>query len=125
VSDPVLVPLGAAGGRSRWTVNHGGQIYAVFVHDGEIVVTDGQCPHRRGPLHEGIVRDGAIVCPWHWYAFDLATGSCRTAEMYALRRYRVVLADGEAFAEIPSSARRSWSAILRAHAASESSADGQ
>jgi nitrite reductase/ring-hydroxylating ferredoxin subunit/uncharacterized membrane protein len=30
-----------------------------------------RCTHRGGPLHEGELADGCIVCPWHDSAFDL------------------------------------------------------
>jgi nitrite reductase (NADH) small subunit len=37
-------------------------------------VLDGVCPHEGGPLGEGIVEDGKVVCPWHGYPFDVHTG---------------------------------------------------
>ena len=39
-----------------------------------IAVLDGTCPHEGGPLGEGIVEDGRVVCPWHAYTFDPRTG---------------------------------------------------
>jgi nitrite reductase/ring-hydroxylating ferredoxin subunit len=41
---------------------------------GTVAVLDGVCPHEGGPLGEGIVEDGRVVCPWHAYAFDPRTG---------------------------------------------------
>ena len=35
---------------------------------------DGTCPHEEGPLGEGTIEDGRVVCPWHSYAFDVRTG---------------------------------------------------
>lgn len=32
------------------------------------------CPHRGGPLGQGIIEDGKIICPWHAWAFDVKTG---------------------------------------------------
>jgi nitrite reductase/ring-hydroxylating ferredoxin subunit/uncharacterized membrane protein len=34
-----------------------------------------RCSHRGGPLHEGDIHDGTVVCPWHQSAFDLTDGS--------------------------------------------------
>lgn len=116
--DPVLVPLGAANGRTRWLIQHGGRSYAVFERDGSLVVVDALCPHRRGPLIEGLIRDGAIVCPWHGYAYDLSTGRCRTSRAYRLNTYPVVERDGAMFVELPVIKPRSWLSLLRAHAAS-------
>lgn len=42
----------------------GGQTYAI----------GGACPHAGGPLHEGVLADGLVVCPWHKAAFRLDTG---------------------------------------------------
>lgn len=40
-----------------------------------IVAFADRCTHRGAPLHEGEVRDGCIVCPWHDSAFSLDDGS--------------------------------------------------
>jgi NADPH-dependent 2,4-dienoyl-CoA reductase/sulfur reductase-like enzyme/nitrite reductase/ring-hydroxylating ferredoxin subunit len=33
------------------------------------------CPHAGGPLAEGVIHDGAVICPWHKAAFRLDTGA--------------------------------------------------
>jgi len=38
--------------------------------------SDGQCPHRGGPLGEGDIIGDEIVCPWHLWGFNLHTGIC-------------------------------------------------
>jgi nitrite reductase (NADH) small subunit len=115
--EPVLVPLERPAGRSQWTFEHAGRGYAVFDVGGELHVTDGLCPHNGGPLADGLVRDGVVTCPWHWYSYELGTGRCRTAPGYELRRYRVVHDGGQAYAVLPPAAPpRAWSQILRAHA---------
>lgn len=104
-----LVPLGAPRGRRAWTLKHNGRNYAVFDLDGELQVTDAACPHNGGPLARGLVRDGIVTCPLHWYRFELRTGECRTAAALRLRTYRVVSQGGRAYAELPDEVRRpSW-----------------
>ncbi|GAA3764997.1 hypothetical protein GCM10022270_25800 [Terriglobus aquaticus] len=44
--------------------------------DGTLAAVDNVCPHRAGPLAEGWIEDGKIVCPWHAWGFDLKTGAC-------------------------------------------------
>ncbi len=39
-----------------------------------IAILDNACPHRMGPLAEGWLEDGKVICPWHAWAFDLSTG---------------------------------------------------
>jgi nitrite reductase [NAD(P)H] small subunit len=112
-----LVLLEPPEGRTQWAFSHAGRSYAVFTVGGELHVTDGACPHNGGPLAEGLVRDGFVTCPWHWYSYELATGRCRTAVGYELRRYPVVLVGGRPHVSLPAAApARSWSEILRAHA---------
>jgi nitrite reductase (NADH) small subunit len=116
-----LVPLPELDERGRAVFAHDGRPYAVFTllgeeGAGEVVVTDGACPHRGGPVGLGLQRDGAVVCPWHWYTFDLATGRCLTAAERPLARYPVEHVGGRLHARLRPVPRPSWSALLRAHA---------
>jgi nitrite reductase/ring-hydroxylating ferredoxin subunit/uncharacterized membrane protein len=61
-----------------------GESKAVDVADVSVMVTRRQgrvyalrdrCCHRGGPLHEGEIEDGCVVCPWHASAFRLEDGS--------------------------------------------------
>jgi nitrite reductase (NADH) small subunit len=51
-----------------------GRSLCVANFEGTICVLDGTCPHEGGPLGEGSIEAGKVVCPWHAYAFDLRTG---------------------------------------------------
>lgn len=54
----------------------GGQAVAVFhTRAGEVFATQAQCPHKAGPLADGMLGDATLVCPLHEWRFDLATGS--------------------------------------------------
>ncbi len=57
---------------------------------GELAAVDNVCPHRAGPLSEGWLEDGKVVCPWHAWAFDLKSGECleerSQVKVYAVRR---------------------------------------
>lgn len=41
---------------------------------GEILAAQAFCPHLDGPLYEGTIVGEHIVCPWHFWRFDLRTG---------------------------------------------------
>jgi nitrite reductase (NADH) small subunit len=41
---------------------------------GRYAAVDNVCPHRGGPLAEGTLEAGKVLCPWHMWAFDLETG---------------------------------------------------
>lgn len=116
-----LIPLGAdrPPGASAWVVRApDGRSFAVFDVDGVLRVTDAVCPHNRGPLDQGWVRDGTtLVCPWHWYRFDLDSGVCATNPDYRLRTYPVHDRDGVPVADVGEPpAALSWAERLRAHA---------
>ena len=123
MSDPSsagsLVPLPPLDDAGRGAFTHGGRGYAVFTTDDGVVVTDAACPHKGGPLAEGLVKDGAVRCPWHWYTFDLATGECRNANEAALRRHEVVDVGGVPHARVVPPVTRSWADRLRSHARGE------
>lgn len=42
---------------------------------GRVLALADRCTHRGGPLHEGQLDDGCIVCPWHASAFRLTDGA--------------------------------------------------
>ena len=65
--------LPAAGNVKEFTVE--GRALCVANVDGAICVLDGTCPHEGGPLGEGSIEGGKVVCPWHAYAFDVRTGA--------------------------------------------------
>ncbi len=120
--EPVtLVPLDAERppGASAWVVRApDGRRFAVFDVPGGLRVTDAACPHNRGPLDQGWVREGStLICPWHWYRFDLDSGACATNPDHRLHVYPVLDRDGVLVADVgdPPPAR-SWSERLRAHA---------
>jgi len=63
---------------------------AVFrTRTGEVYATQASCPHREGPLADGLVGGRCIVCPLHGFKFDLATGAaighaCGDLAVYAV-----------------------------------------
>jgi nitrite reductase (NADH) small subunit len=52
----------------------GEKLLCIANSGGSISAMDNVCPHRGGPLGQGIVEDGKIICPWHAWAFDAKTG---------------------------------------------------
>jgi nitrite reductase (NADH) small subunit len=52
---------------------------ALFRTRGAWYALDAICPHRGGPLADGIVCDRSVICPLHDRRFDLATGAPLTA----------------------------------------------
>jgi nitrite reductase (NADH) small subunit len=59
------------------------------------------CPHEGGPLADGWVEAGAVVCPWHGFDFDLTTGRCRVDADLAVPVYPVRVEAGAVEVDIP------------------------
>lgn len=83
------------------TAETGSGPVAVFRSRGVYHAVAAVCPHRGGPLAEGQIEEGAVVCPWHAWAFDLATGECRTSPGARARTYPVRVEGGTVWVEIP------------------------
>jgi nitrite reductase (NADH) small subunit len=49
---------------------------ALFRAGDEVHVYVNSCPHKGGPVGEGLVVDGIVTCPWHGSQFEVATGAC-------------------------------------------------
>ena len=82
-------------GRGKaFTVN--GKRIAVFNADDEnFYALNNACAHALGPLARGRVRNGAVICPVHSYAYDVTNGRCHTDERLRVRSYEVLVEDGE------------------------------
>ena len=49
---------------------------ALFHTANGFFAADNTCPHRGGPLSEGDVLGNEIVCPWHFWTFNIESGAC-------------------------------------------------
>jgi nitrite reductase (NADH) small subunit len=61
-------------GEGRTFAIEGLEIAVFRARSGEVFATQASCPHANGPLADGFVGNGIVVCPFHAYRFDLATG---------------------------------------------------
>jgi nitrite reductase/ring-hydroxylating ferredoxin subunit/DMSO/TMAO reductase YedYZ heme-binding membrane subunit len=60
-------------GRGR-TVCLAGERVAVFRYEGKVSAVSNACRHQNGPLGEGKIVGGCIVCPWHGYEYEPSSG---------------------------------------------------
>jgi nitrite reductase (NADH) small subunit len=86
------------------TFEAAGRKLAVFHNrDGRVFATEAVCPHRGGPLADGLVGDGAVVCPLHEWRFDLTTGKTQNGACDLHVYPTAVAADGRITVEVPGS----------------------
>ncbi len=71
-----------------------GRTVAVFhTQAGEIYATQPHCPHRQGPLADGLMGGATIVCPLHDRVFDLKTGCGLSHENLTIKTYPLRVSD--------------------------------
>ena len=59
----------------------------------EVFATSNTCPHKGGPLSEGIVHDRRVTCPLHNWVFSLETGQAQGADTGQIATYPLRLQD--------------------------------
>lgn len=79
-----------------------GRKVAIFRVDGQLRAIDDVCPHRGGPLSDGDVEDGYVLCPLHAWAFSLETGEMRGNASCRVPVYEVREAEGVVYLRPPS-----------------------
>ncbi|HEX6465735.1 MAG TPA: Rieske (2Fe-2S) protein [Terriglobales bacterium] len=55
-------------------ISVGDRVICVANIGGAISAMDNVCIHRGGPLGQGSIENGKIVCPWHGWQWDPKTG---------------------------------------------------
>ena len=61
-------------GEGREFLVNGTKLAVFHLRDGSVYATQAECPHRQGPLADGLTGNGIVVCPFHAWKFELATG---------------------------------------------------
>lgn len=66
-----------------------GRVAVFRTAEDRIFAIDDRCPHRGGPLSQGIVHGAAVTCPLHNWAISLETGKALGADEGAVRTIEV------------------------------------
>src|SRR5262245_48910656 len=74
---------------------------AVFrTSHGAILAVEDKCPHKGGPLSEGIVSDACVTCPLHGWTVSLVTGGALAPDRGRTRTIPTLVDDGEVFVHV-------------------------
>lgn len=68
--------------------------------NGSFSAMDNVCLHQGGPLGQGIIENGKVVCPWHGWAYDPKTGEATHKANAKLAVYPLKIEKGEVLVEI-------------------------
>lgn len=66
----------------------------------EVFAVKDQCPHRNGPLSQGIVHGNQVTCPLHGFKIDLASGEAVLPDKGCVRTYATKVEDGRVFLKL-------------------------
>ena len=71
---------------------------AVFrTMDDKVFAIEDRCPHKGGPLSQGIVHGAQVTCPLHSWVFSLETGEAQGADEGKVRTIALNVVDGRIF----------------------------
>lgn len=65
----------------------------------KVFAIDDECPHKAGPLSNGIQHDERVTCPMHNWVFDLNTGQALGADEGSVKTYGIKVQDGRILIE--------------------------
>jgi nitrite reductase (NADH) small subunit len=78
-----------------------GRAILVALVDGVPYAMSDTCPHNGASLVEGVMRDGCITCPAHFWRFSIRDGTKQSDPRIAVPTYRCWIEDGCIEVEVP------------------------
>jgi Ferredoxin subunits of nitrite reductase and ring-hydroxylating dioxygenases len=89
-------------GSRRLCGSHFGRPIAVFrTGDDRVFALVDECPHKKGPLSEGIVAGDTVACPLHGMVIGLSDGVAVAPDEGAVETLSVSVVDGEIYLHLP------------------------
>jgi nitrite reductase (NADH) small subunit len=76
-----------------------GKTLCVANVDGQFYAMDNECLHRGGPLGQGMIEDGKVVCPWHGWRWDPRTGQAEQNSAARVNVYDLKVENGDVMME--------------------------
>ena len=78
----------------------GDKIICVANVNGSYSAMDNVCPHRGGPLGQGMIEGTKVVCPWHGWAWDAKTGVADQDSKTKVAVYPLKIENGDVLIEV-------------------------
>ena len=83
------------------TVVCGGRALCLTRTEAGYGALDNRCPHQGGPLGDGQIENGYVICPWHAYEYDPVSGKPPPGFVDAATAYPVEERDTGLFVQLP------------------------
>jgi nitrite reductase (NADH) small subunit len=74
-----------------------GDIAIFRTSEDEVYALRDQCPHKQGPLSQGIVHGAAVTCPLHGWVISLASGEAQGLDVGCTPRFATKVEVGRVF----------------------------
>jgi nitrite reductase (NADH) small subunit len=101
-------PVASIPERGARVVRAGAVDIALFrTGTGRIFALRDRCPHRGGPLSQGIVHGERVTCPLHDWVIDLRSGNAVGADEGCTPAFATRVADGRIEIDVPAAASAS------------------
>lgn len=89
-------------GARRLCFGHGGKPIAVFrTADDRVFALVDECPHKKGPLSEGLISGETVTCPLHNWVIHLQDGCARAPDEGGTQAIPVRVIAGEIHVGVP------------------------
>jgi nitrite reductase (NADH) small subunit len=75
----------------------GGKVAVFRTADDRVFAIDDRCPHKGGPLSQGIVHGASVTCPLHNWVISLETGKAQGADEGCVRTIPLKVDGGQIF----------------------------
>lgn len=85
---------------SRVVPHDTGSIAVFRTADDAVFALRDACPHKGGPLSQGIVHGHRVTCPLHGWNLELSSGEAAAPDVGCTRRYPVRVEDGVVLLEL-------------------------
>jgi nitrite reductase (NADH) small subunit len=78
----------------------GDKVICVANVNGTITAMDNVCLHRGGPLGQGVIEGDKVVCPWHGWQWNVATGEAVHNPGAKVAVYPITVEGGDVMVEL-------------------------
>ena len=86
---------------SRVVRRPGGDIAVFRTGDDRVFALFDRCPHKGGPLSQGIVHGGSVTCPLHSWVISLESGRAQGPDEGCVPSLPVEVRDGQVWLSLP------------------------
>jgi nitrite reductase (NADH) small subunit len=85
---------------SRVVKTDQGDVAVFRTADDRVFALRDRCPHKAGPLSQGIVHGEHVTCPLHGWNIGLASGEAAAPDVGCAHRYPVRVESGQVYLDL-------------------------